>query len=248
MQNQVKKDIIAFWGCPQRALINKYKKLYPNAVWLDLDIDYNYPDLKLIPDAYCVIIKNIVNNAIYLKDRIIEIICPIGKDKCDSAYFASEILKKEGLSVVQTSFEDVCPDIKGLKLPISNSSLSLKEKVELITKNIVEQKDYSALAQIKPRFGFWGVPPNDLSILDLFPVETSVFGWLRAVEANYPGDFSLESFVEPNLPTVFFTQSFCSKTMLAKYLAQKHQGLFIDIDSTPTNSTKAKIEAFLKLR
>ena len=244
----MEKDIIAFWGYPEINLINKTKALYPYAKWVDLDIDYNYPDLKHLPDAYCVIIKNIYNNAHYLKDRIIKILAPIGKDKCDSGYFLSEMLLDEGFSVIQTIFEDKCPDINNINIPISKSALTLKQKVELITKNIIEQKDYSDLKPIKPKFGFWGVPPNDLNILDLFPPETEIFGWLRAVEAKYPGDYRIETMVDENLPTIFFTQAFCSKTMIAKTLANKYQGLFIDVDSTPNNSIKAKIEAFIKLR
>ena len=242
------KNIIAFWGYPQKALIKEYKEKYPSASWVDLDIDYNYPNLKFTPDAYCTIIKNIINNAFYLKDKIIVILAPIGKDKCDSAYFVSEILKQEGFNIVTSVFENKCENVNSLKLPISKSNLPLKEKIELITKNIYEQKDYSNLIEVQPKFGFWGVPPNDLSILDIFPNETEVFGWTRAVEAGYPGDWEIETFVNPNLPTVFFTQAFCSKTNVAKYLANKYQGLYIDIDTIPTNSAKAKIEAFLKLR
>jgi len=194
------KDLIGFWGYPRKEAIKKYQTIYPNATWIDLDIDYNYPDTKFTPDAYCTIIKNICNNAFYLKDRLITILAPIGKDKCDSAFFISEILKEQGFDIIQTIFEEKCPDIKNLSLPISKSNLPLKEKIELITKNITEQKDYSNLEQITPKFGFWGVPPNDLSILDLFPKETEVFGWTRAVEAGYPGDFELETYVIPNLP------------------------------------------------
>ncbi len=242
------KDIIAFWGYPEIKLIEKTKKEYPDAVWVDLDIDYNYPDLKFIPDNYCVIIKNIYNNAFYLKDRIIKVLSPIGKDKCDSAYFIAHILKENGFVVEFSTFEDKCPDIKNLKLPISKSNLALKKKIELITKNIYERKDYSYLEEIKPSFGFWGVPPNDLNILDVFPDNTWVYGWSRAVEAGYPGDWELETYFDKEIPTVFFTQSFCSKTTVAKYLANKAGGLLIDIDKIPTNSIKAKIEAFIKLR
>ncbi len=242
------KNIIGFWGYPRKELILEYKLKYKDAQFIDLDIDYSYPKLSLTPDNYCVIIKNILNNAYYLKDNLIAILAPVGKDKCDSAYFVSELLKKEGFNVIQSIFEDKCPDINNLKTPISDSALPLKEKIELITKNIIEQKDYSTLPKTKAEFGFWGVPPNDLEILNLFPDNTSVFGWVRAVEAGYPGDFELESYAKENLPTVFFCQSFCSKNYLAKYLAQKYHGLYIDIDSTPTNSAKAKIEAFLKLR
>ncbi|MBR2069047.1 MAG: hypothetical protein IJ877_04710 [Candidatus Gastranaerophilales bacterium] len=241
------KDIIAFWGYPRIDLIESTKKAYPKAVWVDLDINYNYPDLKFIPDNYCVIIKNIYNNALYLKDRIIKILAPTGKDKCDSAYFISHILSDMGFLVEKSVFEDKCPDIANLKLPISKSNLPLKNKIELITKNIYERKDYSYLEEVKPSFGFWGVPPNDLDILDIFPDNTWVYGWSRAVEAQYPGDWEIETYTD-DIPTVFFTQSFCSKTTVAKYLANKTGGLLIDIDNIPTNSAKAKIEAFIKLR
>ena len=244
----MEKDIIAFWGYPEKDVINEYKIKYADAQWVDLDIDYNYPDIKFLPENYCTIMKNIFNNAFYLKKRIIKILAPIGKDKCDSAYFASEILKKEGFDVIQTVFEDKCEDISKIKLPISKSSLPLRKKVEIITKNIVEQKDYSSLTESKPAFGFWGVPPNDLSILELFPNNTHCFGWIRAVEAGYPGDWEIETYVNPKIPTIFFTQAFCSKTQIAKYLANKYDGLFVDIDTIPSNSSKAKIEAFLKLR
>ena len=104
------------------------------------------------------------------------------------------------------------------------------------------------MKEVKPSFGFWGVPPNDLDILNIFPDNTWVYGWSRAVEANYPGDWELETYADKYIPTVFFTQSFCSKTTVAKYLANKYEGLLIDIDAIPTNSIKAKIEAFIKLR
>lgn len=242
------KDIIAFWGYPEINILNETKKQYPNAVWVDLDIDYGYSESAILPNIYCTIMKNIYNNAFFLKNRIIKILAPIGKDKCDSAFFASEILKKEGFDVIQTIFEDKCPNINNINIPISKSNLSLKEKINLITKNIYEQKDYSSLEKVKADFGFWGVPPNNLDVLDIFPNNTEVFGWIRAVEAGYPGDFELEEYVDKNLPTVFFAQSFCAKNQLAKYLANKYQGLYIDMDTIPTNSQIAKIEAFLKLR
>ena len=104
------------------------------------------------------------------------------------------------------------------------------------------------MPESKPQFGFWGVPPNDLSILEIFPDNTHVFGWTRCVEAKNPGNIELEMLVEKDLPTVFFAQTFCAKNQLAKYLANEYNGLYIDIDGTPTNSIKAKIEAFLRLR
>ena len=108
--------------------------------------------------------------------------------------------------------------------------------------------DYSYLEKTKPQFGFWGVPPNDMEILKLFPNNTHVYGWTRCVEAGTPADIELEMFVEDDVPTVFYSQSFCAKALLAKYLANKYNGLYIDIDDYASNSIKAKIEAFLRLR
>ena len=54
-------------------------------------------------------------------------------------------------------------------------------------------------------------------------------------------------YVDENVPTVFYAQAFCAKSQLAKYLADKHNGLYIDIDDYASNSIKAKVEAFLKL-
>lgn len=242
------KNIIGFWGYPKPSLIEKYKNLYPNAQWVDLDIDFNYPKINILPENYCSIIKNIFNNAFYLKDSLIAILAPIGKDKCDAAFFAVQILREQGFNVEISYFEEIMPLDKLWDAPISKSDLPLREKIEKITANIIEQKDYSYLPECKAQFGFWGVPPNDLSILEIFPDKTHVFGWTRCVEAKNPANIELEMYVQDDLPTVFFAQTFCAKNQLAKYLANKYNGLYIDIDGTPTNSIKAKIEAFIKLR
>ena len=130
---------------------------------------------------------------------------------------------------------------------ISTSNLPLRQKVELITKSVVEDTSPD-LTQCKPRFGFWGVPPNDLSVLELFPDDTHLYGWCRCVDAKAPADLELEMYVDKDVPTVFYAQAFCAKMQLAKYLANKYGGLYIDIDDIATNSTKAKIEAFIELR
>ena len=242
------KKLIGFWGYPKPELIRQTKLEYPDCEFIDLDINFGYPDLKIAPDNYCIIIKNIINNAFFLKNKLVKILAPIGKDKCDSGYFVSEILKEKGFKVVQSIFEEKCSDITQLKLPICKSNLPLKKKIELITKNITEEKDYSYLKSTKPKFGFWGVPPNDLSILELFPNETHVFGWTRCVEAGTPADVDLEMYVRKGLPTVFYSQAFCAKSQLAKYLANKYNGLYIDVDDIASNSVFAKVEAFLRLR
>ena len=198
----------------------------------------------MLPESYCTIIKNIINCAFHYKDNLIAILAPIGKDKCDSGWFAYEILKDLGYNIESTYFEE--KDYKR-EVEISTSNLPLREKVELITKNIYDEKEIK-VEQCKAKFGFWGVPPNDLSILELFPNETHLYGWTRCVEAKAPADIELEMFIDKDVPTVFYAQSFCSKAQLAKYLADKYNGLYIDIDDTVTNSTRAKIEAFLRLR
>ena len=238
------RNIIGFWGYPNPDLIEKYKKLYPNAIWIDFDIDYGLTKQDILPESYCAIIKNIINCAFYYKNQLLVILAPIGKDKCDSGWFAYEILKDMGYPVVSSVFEET----KYKKeVKISTSTLPLRQKVELITKGIYEPQVLE-LEQCRAKFGFWGVPPNDLSILELFPDETHLYGWTRCVEAMAPADIELEMYIDINVPTVFYSQSFCSKAQMAKYLADKYNGLYIDIDDTVTNSTKAKIEAFLRLR
>ncbi len=241
------KDKIGFWGYPYPKVINELKQKYPQAQWIDLDFDLSefVPDSNILPESYCKIIKNIINNAIYYKNDLITIAAPVGKDKCDSGWFAAKLLKDMGFDVVETVFEtfDYRKDVF-----ISTSNLPLYDKITKITSDIISADSIDNYEQCKPKFGFWGVPPNDLSILKLFPNETHVYGWTRCVEAGVPADIELEMYVEPDIPTVFYAQAFCSKTQLAKYLANKYNGLYIDIDDYATNSIRAKIEAFLRLR
>lgn len=233
---------VGFWGYPNPEIKKEINSKYPNCEWIDLDIDFEYPQSNILPDAYCKIIKNIIDNSLYIKPDLI--VATIGKDKCDSGWFASYLLKDLGFNVIQSIFEDIS---KRKDTPISESDIPLRNKIELITGNIIKQKKYE-LKKVDAKFGFWGVPPNDLSILELFPNETHVFGWTRCVEANVPADIELEMLVDENIPTVFYSQAFCAKSQLAKYLAKKYDGLYVDIDDYSTNSVKAKIEAFLKLR
>ena len=163
-----------------------------------------------------------------------------------------------GFNVIQTIFEDLEPK---REIKICTSNLPLYEKVTTITDSIInpsllnkdcnqviipKENNTSKNSNFTP--GFWGVPPNDMEILKLFPDTTQVYGWIRCVEAGTPADLDLEMFVDENVPTVFYAQAFCSKSQLAKYLADKYNGLYIDIDDYASNSIKAKIEAFLRLR
>ena len=233
---------IGFWGYPDPTVTEDIKKEFPNAEWVDLDIDFGYEDKKILPESYCKIIKNIINNSLEIKPE--KIIAPIGKDKCDSGWFAAQVLRDLGLDVIETKYEQTT-DKK--ELIISKSNLPLYDKVNTIMNNIINPIKYD-LPEVKPKFGFWGVPPNDLEILRLFPDETHVYGWTRCVEAGTPADIELEMYVDEDVPTVFYAQAFCSKAQLAKYLADKYNGLYIDIDDYASNSIQAKIEAFLRLR
>ena len=238
---------IGFWGYPDPKVVNEYKSKYPNAEWIDLDIDFNAPKTGILPESYCKIIRNIIDNSLNIKPDLI--IAPIGKDKCDSGWFASKILADMGINIITTIYENLEPK---REIKICRSNLPLYEKVQLVTAGIIKpeifEKEYVQSDTFTPTAGFWGVPPNDLEILKLFPDTTHVYGWIRCVEAGTPADLDLEMYVNPNIPTVFYAQAFCAKAQLAKYLADKFNGLYIDIDDYASSSIKAKIEAFLRLR
>jgi hypothetical protein len=68
------------------------------------------------------------------------------------------------------------------------------------------------------------------------------------MENKTPADMQLEAEYNPDIPTVFFAQSFCAKTALAKHLADQHpRALYLDCDVQAGSSARAKIEAFLEL-
>ena len=237
---------IGFWGYPHPDIVKKINEQYPDSQWVDLDISVDAPATNILPDNYCKIIKNIIDNSMFMKDDLIKIIAPIGKDKCDSGWFAAKILEDMGFDVEESIYENTLPLYKPL---ISTSNLSLFDKVNLIMDNVTTpEKRPTDLKPIDAKFGFWGVPPNDMEILKLFPNNTHLYGWTRCVEMGIPASVEMEMFVDENVPTVFYAQAFCSKCQLAKYLADKYNGLYIDIDDFATNSVRAKIEAFLKLR
>ena len=245
---------IGFWGYPDPDIVKKVKQDYPNAEWIDLDIDFYYPKTNILPESYCKIIKNIIDNTVYLKPDLI--VAPIGKDKCDSGWFASRILSDMGFNVIQTIYEKLEPK---REIVICDSNMPLYDKITTITAGIIDSTILDkacSLIKSSKEFqnqsnsftpGFWGVPPNDLEILKLFPDTTRVFGWTRCVEAGTPADLELEMYVDKNVPTVFYAQAFCAKSQLAKYLADKYNGLYIDIDDYASNSIRAKVEAFLRL-
>ncbi|MGD9579972.1 MAG: hypothetical protein AB7V50_01235 [Vampirovibrionia bacterium] len=241
------QKIVALWGYPDPVVLNNIRAKYPEHLLVDLDIPYGVLESKLLPDNYCQIITNIVDNALALHDKIDLIVASVGEEKCDQGRFAAYILEQKGFNVVKTRFVEY--DFPSDPLIISVSDLPLKKKVLTIMDTVIDPdlKSTLSLNKIKPTHGFWGVPPNDLDILDLFPASTHVYGWTRCVEARHPADLNLEMFVDESVPTVFFAQTFCAKMQLAKYLAKKYDGLYVDVDDSMNVSVRAKIEAFLRL-
>ncbi len=238
------KRKIGFWGVPKSEIIEEYKAKYPKHEFVDLCMLYGAKKTTVLPDTTCKIISNIMDNSLHFKNDIDYIIASVGREKCDSGRFVAKILKDMGFNII-FSVNEVYSD-SVIEVPISTSNLPLADKITQITANIIKPNT-TVYEYCEPRFGFWGVPPNDFGFLDLFPNETHVFGWTRCVEAKRPADEELEAYVQEDLPTVFFAQTFCNKMQLAKYLAKKHGGLFIDVDDLATNSTKAKIQAYMRL-
>ncbi|MEW5820195.1 MAG: hypothetical protein AB1782_08390 [Cyanobacteriota bacterium] len=241
------QKIVAVWGYPDPCKLSEILKQFPGHLLVDLDICYDAPESKVLPENYCQIITNIIDNALVLRDKIDIIVASVGEEKCDQGRFAAYLLEHMGLNVVKTKITKlIVPPVKPL---IATSQLPLKEKVLLIMDSMLNPDllQHKSITTCSPTHGFWGVPPNDLSLLDLFPDTTHVYGWTRCVEMKCPTDIELEMFVDKSIPTVFFAQTFCAKMQLAKYLAQKHEGLYVDIDDYMSVSVRAKIEAFLRL-
>lgn len=241
------QKIIAIWGYPDKSVVANIINAYPEHLIVDLDIYYEAPESKILPENYCQIITNIIDNAVALKNKIEVIIASTGEEKCDQGRFAAYILEKLNFNVIKTKYLN---HKETLTEPIiSTSTLPLKDKVLLIMDSMLNQglvNNYKIEKSI-PTHGFWGVPPNDIELLTLFPDTTHVFGWTRTVEMKRPADLDLEMYVDESIPTVFFAQTFCAKMQLAKFLAKKYEGLYVDADDFMSVSVKAKIEAFLRL-
>ncbi|MBN1114377.1 MAG: hypothetical protein JXA66_03475 [Oligoflexia bacterium] len=239
---------IGFTGVPPLKLISDYKGSYPDHEWVDLDVPVSgiakRKSAVYLPDTTCSIIQTIIANILALKPGII--IAPTGPCKCDSMRFLIPLIKKilPGTQIIDC----VNKDKKKFGNPVSVSSLPLRKKFELITDGVLNTAPDYVPESCKPVAGFWGVPPYDFSVLDLFPDKTHVYGWTRCMENKTPHNPELELFVDDNVPVVFFSQSFCQKNILAKELARIHKGLYVEIDGLMDSSTKAKITAFLELR
>ncbi|MDP2799714.1 MAG: hypothetical protein Q8O60_07535 [Deltaproteobacteria bacterium] len=237
---------IGIVGMPPREVMFSLKK--EGVKIYDLDALHVKPDLEItasyIPRVYCAILRTVLTNA--KKMSLDAIYIDVGEGKCSGALYIAEILKVElNIPVIQTRNEDKMR----FGNPVCESDLPLVEKMELITQSVLEPEAMkNDLVRCEPVAGFWGVPPRDFSILSLFPPRTHVFGWTRCMENKTPADAALEKVVHPDVPTVFFAQSFCQKTALTYYLARRHPcGLYVDADVYMGHSTKSKVQAFLEL-
>ncbi|MBV5318333.1 MAG: hypothetical protein JZU50_11055 [Desulfobulbaceae bacterium] len=196
-----------------------------------------------IPRVYCAILRTVVLNCLHL--RLDRVYIDVGPGKCDCALHVADIIDDMlAVPVIRTRNQDT----RAFGHPLCTSRMPLFEKFSRITKGVQSPHPYLEHAACVPKCGFWGVPPRDFSLLSLFPDTTHIFGWTRCMENKTPADLDLERVFDPALPTVFFSQSFCAKSALAKHLADKHpRAIAIDCDVTAGSSTRAKIEAFLEL-
>jgi len=218
------------------------------AVIFDLDTPLVKADIELttpyVPTVYCAILRTVVLNSLHLTLDAIYI--DVGPGKCDCALHVATVLEDIlDIPIYKTENEDMT----AFGTPISQSGMGLMQKFERITEGVKKaEKPSDPPESCQPTAGFWGVPPRDFSILDLFPDTTHIYGWTRCMENKTPADHALEVRFNPDIPTVFYAQSFCAKTALARHLADKHpHGLYLDSDVTAGGSAKAKIQAFLEL-
>ena len=233
-------------GIPPLAVIRELNM--HNVTIQDLDTPMIRADMELtapyLPRVYCAILRTVVLNVLHLSLDAIYI--DIGSGKCDCALHVATVLE-DMLDI--PIFKTRNGDMGGFGTPICRSGLGLLQKFERITEGVkIAEKPGNSPPPCKPTAGFWGVPPRDFSILDLFPDTTHIYGWTRCMENKTPADHTLELYCNQEIPTVFYAQSFCAKTALARHLALKHpRGLFLDSDVSAGGSAKAKIQAFLEL-
>ncbi|MDK2824191.1 MAG: hypothetical protein PWQ67_466 [Clostridia bacterium] len=239
---------VGFWGQPDQKTMDILVE--NNYHFIDLDVPQNYFKTGYIPTTTCHIIQDIISNAFILKDKLDFFIATTGNDKCEQGYNVARILADEGFPVINATNTNNNPIRPCL---ISNAAIPLKTRVarimELTYKPLTKEEEaYYASHQITvPAFIFHGVPPRDLSILDNFPLNTRIEGWTKLVELGIPGRQDLEWQISTDIPTVFFTQSFCHKELLAAYWARQIGGLHIEAHNTITHSTEAKLQAYLGL-
>jgi hypothetical protein len=244
--NCPQKKRVGIVGVPPLAVIKQLET--EGDTIFDLDEPLVKKDIELassyLPRVFCAILRTVVINAVSLKPDKIYI--DVGPGKCDCALHTATILTDilPKTTIITTRNQDQID----FGTPICTSRMPLLGKISLITRSVQSAKPYQDRPACTPTAGFWGVPPRDFSLLNLFPETTHVYGWSRCMENKTPDNQQMEELFNPDIPTVFFAQSFCAKTALAQHLASRHpHGLYVDCDVTAGNSAKAKIQAFLEL-
>jgi len=243
--NVKKSSKIGIVGMPPLEIIQSLNKNHI-AIY-DLDTQLVEADMEstvpYLPRVYCAILRTVVLNALHLE--VDGIFIDVGPGKCDCALQVATVLEDIlSVPVIRTINEDTTP----FGTTICRTKMGLKDKFLNITEGVKSANAGTGHAACSPSAGFWGVPPRDFSILDLFPATTHIYGWTRCMENKTPADRQLETYYNATIPTVFFAQSFCAKTGLAHHLAGNHpQALYLDCDVAASGSVKAKIQAFLEL-
>ncbi|MFQ5455005.1 MAG: hypothetical protein ACE5EA_02230 [Nitrospirota bacterium] len=235
-------------GVPPQEILNGYTDRGNTFIDLDepiSDIPISVSE-SCLPRVFCAILRTIAANAISLDLDLL--IAGVGECKCDGMRYVASILKD---IVRYPIIETRNMEMERRGNPISTSSLPLIRKVELITSSVIRDiscDEEMSIFYAEPVAGYWGVPPYNFSILELFPDYTHVYGWTRCMENKTPADLQLEMEVDDNMPIVFYAQTFCQKNGLARYLASRYNGLYVEVDERMNSSTRSKIEAFLEFR
>lgn len=242
----MKKKIVGIAGVPPWDIMKEYINAGATLVDLDEPMEGISVSDDHLPGVYCSILKRVVSNIVALNvaGKLDLVLAGTGECKCDGMrYIANWIESNTDIAVRKVHNMNMIYS----GTPVSISTLPLLDKVELIVNSVFRPLPANIiLKDTAPKFGFWGVPPFDFSVLSAFPDGSHVYGWTRCMENKTPANHDLEMFVDAGVPIVFFAQSFCQKSSLAFSLAKKHDGLFVEADKSVSKSTRAKIEAYIK--
>lgn len=246
MGKSKKKKYVGIVGVPPLEIIRQINSAGLSIV--DLDEPQVKKDIELasphLPRVYCAILRTVIVNSLTLSPETIYI--DVGPGKCDCALHTATVLK--GILPHTEVIETRNHDSTDYGTPLCKTEMNSISKMQHITKGVQSAEQYEDLPACVPTVGFWGVPPRDFSILSPFPDTTHFYGWTRCMENKTPDKKEMEEHINMEIPTVFYAQSFCAKSALAKHLANTHpHALYLDCDVTAGSSAKAKIQAFLEL-
>lgn len=175
----------------------------PHITIFDLDEPQGRIDIETaspyLPRVYCGILRTVIANSLLIRPDIIYI--DTGPGKCDCAVHTATVLEDTlpETRIVRTKNQDRTD----FGTPLCKTRMNLLEKMQAITASVQAPMPYKKLHPCEPVAGFWGVPPRDFSLLNLFPDTTHVYGWARCMENKTPDNMELELHYNPNVPTVF---------------------------------------------